>query len=250
MPIHPGIGVIIPTYNEVNNLRPLVEEILALTICGGHPGLGDTYVIVVDDNSPDGTGDEADALEAMYPGRVEALHRPGKLGLGGAHLAGFARALHLGAQIVITMDADFSHHPRYVPAILEKRGDADVVIGSRYVPGGGVSGWPWDRRVLSRTANLIARLSAGVHVRDTTTGFRLYRREVLESIPLDHIFSSGYAFMVEMLFLVQERGWRVAEIPIILQDRQFGSSKISHLEISKAVYTLLRLGLRRVVRDA
>ena len=148
------------------------------------------------------------------------------------------------------MDADFSHHPRYVPAILEKRGDADVVIGSRYVPGGGVSGWPWDRRVLSRTANLIARLSAGVHVRDTTTGFRLYRREVLESIPLDHIFSSGYAFMVEMLFLVQERGWRVAEIPIILQDRQFGSSKISHLEISKAVYTLLRLGLRRVVRDA
>jgi glycosyltransferase involved in cell wall biosynthesis len=246
----PVTCVVVPTYNELDNLRPLIESILTLSRDGTNPALEDLCVINVDDNSPDGTGDEADRLAAMYPGRVEALHRPKKLGLGGAHLAGFARALHLGAQIVITMDADFSHHPRYVPAILEKRGDADVVIGSRYVPGGGVSGWPWDRRVLSRTANLIARLSAGVHVRDTTTGFRLYRREVLESIPLDHIFSSGYAFMVEMLFLVQERGWRVAEIPIILQDRQFGSSKISHLEISKAVYTLLRLGLRRVVRDA
>ncbi len=246
----PVTCVVVPTYNELDNLRPLIESILTLSRDGTNPALEDLCVINVDDNSPDGTGDEADRLAAMYPGRVEALHRPEKLGLGGAHLAGFARALHLGAQIVITMDADFSHHPRYVPAILEKRGDADVVIGSRYVPGGGVSGWPWDRRVLSRTANLIARLSAGVHVRDTTTGFRLYRREVLESIPLDHIFSSGYAFMVEMLFLVQERGWRVAEIPIILQDRQFGSSKISHLEISKAVYTLLRLGLRRVVRDA
>ena len=246
----PVTCVVVPTYNELDNLRPLIESILTLSRDGTNPALEDLCVINVDDNSPDGTGDEADRLAAMYPGRVEALHRPKKPGLGGAHLAGFARALHLGAQIVITMDADFSHHPRYVPAILEKRGDADVVIGSRYVPGGGVSGWPWDRRVLSRTANLIARLSAGVHVRDTTTGFRLYRREVLESIPLDHIFSSGYAFMVEMLFLVQERGWRVAEIPIILQDRQFGSSKISHLEISKAVYTLLRLGLRRVVRDA
>lgn len=241
--------MIIPTYNELDNLRPLVEEILALPTDGPHPSLGQICVINVDDNSPDGTGDDADRLAATYPGQVVAMHRPVKLGLGGAHLAGFRRALQLGAQYIITMDADFSHHPRYVPRILEKCGSADVVIGSRYVPGGGVSGWPWDRRVLSRTANLIARLSAGLHVRDTTTGFRLYRREVLESIPLDHVFSSGYSFMVEMLFLVQERGWRVAEIPIILQDRQFGSSKISHLEIFKAVYTLLRLVLRRVLRQ-
>ena len=136
----PVTCVVVPTYNELDNLRPLIESILTLSRDGTNPALEDLCVINVDDNSPDGTGDEADRLAAMYPGRVEALHRPKKLGLGGAHLAGFARALHLGAQIVITMDADFSHHPRYVPAILEKRGDADVVIGSRYVPGGGVSG--------------------------------------------------------------------------------------------------------------
>ena len=230
--------VIIPTYNEADNLTQLVGEILALPIAVG--------VINVDDNSPDGTGDLADALAAQHPGRVLAVHRSGKLGLGTAYLAGFERAFDLEAERVLTMDADFSHHPRFLPAMMEQSAAADMVIGSRYVAGGGTSRVPFHRRVLSRGANLIARLVTGVKARDTTAGFRLYRREVLESIDLERIFSSGYSFLIEMTYLVQQRGWRIAEVPIVFEDRREGTTKISRQEIFRALYTVARLGFRRI----
>ncbi len=230
--------VIIPTYNEADNLTQLVGEILALPTAVG--------VINVDDNSPDGTGDLADALAAQHPGRVLAVHRSTKLGLGTAYLAGFERAFDLEADCVMTMDADFSHHPRYIPAMVEKSAAADMVIGSRYVTGGGTSRVPFHRRVLSRGANITARLVTGVKARDATAGFRLYRREVLESIDLERIFSSGYSFLIEIAYLVQQRGWRIAEVPIVFEDRREGTTKISRQEIFRALYTVARLGSRRI----
>jgi glycosyltransferase involved in cell wall biosynthesis len=230
--------VIIPTYNEADNLETLIGEILALPVEVG--------VINVDDNSPDGTGQLADRLAAQHPGRVIAVHRPGRLGLGTAYLAGIARAFELGAARILTMDADFSHHPRHIIAMLAKCGKADLVIGSRYVPGGGVRFVPWYRRVLSRGANVIARSVVGLAARDATAGFRLYRREVLESIPLEQIFSSGYSFLVEILYLVQQRGWRVTEVPIVFEDRRAGATKISRVEILRALYTVARLGWLRL----
>ena len=243
------ICVIIPTYNEVDNLEPLVVEILALSSSvQSYPGLKDICVINVDDASPDGTGELAERLAASHPGQVLAVHRPGKLGLGTAYLAGFERSIQLGAQRIITMDADFSHHPRFIPAMIDKSVNSDLVIGSRYVAGGGVRGSSTYRRLLSRSANLTARLAAGLVARDATAGFRLYRREVLESIPFKHIFSSGYSFLVEMLYLVQEQGWQVNEVPILFEDRRAGTTKISRMEIVRAAYTVARLGWRRLCR--
>lgn len=229
---------IIPTYNEADNLAPLVAEILALPA-----GIG---VINVDDGSPDGTGELADRLAAAHPGRVVAVHRAGKLGLGTAYLAGFTRAFDLDAELILTMDADFSHHPRYIPSMLAQIEHADLVIGSRYVPGGGTAHVPFHRRALSRGANLVAHMVTGVHARDATAGFRLYRRPVLESIDLERIFSSGYSFLIEMLYLIQQRQWRVAEVPIIFEDRREGTTKISRQEIFRAWYTVARLGYRRL----
>jgi glycosyltransferase involved in cell wall biosynthesis len=229
--------VILPTYNESENLTRLVPELLSLPC--------DLHVLVVDDNSPDGTGAIADRFAAEHPGRVEVVHRAGKLGLGTAYLAGFQRAFELGADFVLTMDADFSHHPRYIPDMLARRDSADLVIGSRYVPGGGAVDSPFMRRLLSHTANLIAHFALNLKARDMTAGFRLYRRAVLDSIPLDQIFSSGYSFLIEMLFLIEQRGWRVAEVPILFRDRTHGQSKISRNEIFKALYTVVRLSYRR-----
>jgi glycosyltransferase involved in cell wall biosynthesis len=204
-------------------------------------------VIVVDDNSPDGTGALADHWAAGRPGRVQVIHRPGKMGLGTAYIAGFKKALHeLGAQRILTMDADFSHHPRYIPAMVALSHDKHVVIGSRYVPGGGTRNCTAKRIWLSRVANGVARTLLGLKARDATAGFRLYRREVLLSIPLDEIFSSGYSFLVEMLFLCQRRGWQIGEVPIIFEDRRAGTTKISRQEIVKAQYTVFRLFLRRL----
>lgn len=226
------LAAIIPTYNERENLPDLVEMLLALP--------HNLHVVVVDDNSPDGTGEIADQLAADDP-RVNVVHRAGKLGLGTAYIAGMRRAFELEATHIMTMDADFSHHPRYIPAMIEKIADADLVIGSRYVPGGGSKNWPWYRVLFSWSANQTAKLIAGLDANDCTAGFRLYRREVLESINLDEIFSSGYSFLLEMLFKVQQRGWRVAESPIIFEDRTRGASKISQREVFKAMYTVLRL---------
>jgi dolichol-phosphate mannosyltransferase len=230
-------AVIIPTYNESDNIERLVGEILALPI--------DAHVIVVDDNSPDGTGKLVDDLAARDT-RVHAVHRPAKLGLGTAHIAGMRRALELNRDPIVTMDADFSHNPRYIPALLAGMENFDVVIGSRYVRGGGMEGRDTRLRVVSWGANLFARTMLNLKAHDCTAGFRAYRPPVLESIDLDRIFSNGYSFLIEMLFLCQARGWRVGEAPIIYEDRRAGTSKISRAEIYKATYTVLRLTYRRM----
>jgi dolichol-phosphate mannosyltransferase len=233
------VTVVVPTYNERENIERLIPLLLELDTGSAH-----ITVCVVDDHSPDGTGEYTDQLAAANQ-RVEVVHRPGKLGLGTAYVAGMQHALTHGADAVLTMDADFSHHPRYIPSMVRAISGADLVIGSRYVPGGQVL-YPFYRRLLSRCANLFARLTLGLHARDCTAGFRLYRRRVLESIPLDQIFSNGYSFLIEMLFYVQSRGWKVAEVPIIFEDRKYGQSKISQNEIVKAVYTCIRLLARRL----
>ncbi len=233
------VTVVIPTYNERENIERLVPQLLELDT-----GAARLAVCVVDDHSPDGTGEYADTLAAVEP-RVGVVHRAGKLGLGTAYVAGMQRALSRGADAVLTMDADFSHHPRYIPAMVAALPSADLVIGSRYVPGGRVL-YPLERRLLSRGANGFARLTLGLHANDCTAGFRLYRRAVLESIPLEQIFSNGYSFLIEMLFEVQGRGWRIAEVPIVFEDRRYGQSKISRNEILKAVYTCMRLLARRL----
>jgi glycosyltransferase involved in cell wall biosynthesis len=225
-------AVIIPTYNERDNIVELVNTIIRLPC--------PLYVIVVDDNSPDGTGEVMDALAAVEE-RVCVLHRAGKLGLGTAYLAGFRAAFELNVTHIMTMDADFSHHPRYIPDLLRLGDEYDLVIGSRYVAGGGTRHWHWQRVLLSWGANRIAKLGLGLAPNDCTAGFRLYRREVLESVDPDTIFSNGYSFLLEMLFRVQQRGWRIGETPILFADRRRGASKISKNEILKAGYTVLRL---------
>jgi dolichol-phosphate mannosyltransferase len=232
-------AIVIPTYNESDNIPDLVAQILKLPI-GAH-------VIIVDDNSPDGTGAQVDAIAAQEP-RVHAVHRPAKLGLGTAHVAGIRHAFSLDLDPIVTMDADFSHHPRYIPNLIARLDRFDVMIGSRYVPGGGVERRTWKLRFVSWGANFFARLALGLQAHDCTSGFRAYRRAVLESIDLDRIFSNGYSFLIELLFLCQVLGWQIGETPIIYEDRRAGTSKISRAEIYKATYTVLRLLYRRLRR--
>lgn len=229
----PGTGlVIIPTYNEAENIEPLVAEILE------QPAPLD--IVVVDDNSPDGTGELADALAAQNK-RVTVIHRPAKLGLGTAYISGFRQAIEKGYEYAITMDADYSHHPSYLPALLHMMKHCDLAIGSRYVPGGRTTGWPFTRKVLSRGANTFARLILGLKAHDCTAGFRCYKTSVLQTIALDSIFSSGYSFLVEMVTRCERRGFIVGEVPITFENRRLGSSKISKREIWKSVYTIFRL---------
>jgi len=229
----------VPTYNERENIEALVMQLLSLPV-----GLS---VTVVDDNSPDGTGDICDRLADGSKGRLRVIHRAGKLGLGTAYLAGFVQALDAGSDLICTMDADFSHNPRYIPAMVEKIGEGyDLVIGSRYVRGGGTSGCTLSRKVLSWGANSFARIALGLRAHDTTAGFRCYRREVLESIDLDEIKASGYSFLIEMLYEVQSRGWCVTDVPIIFENRRLGASKISQDEVTKAVQTVVRLAWGRL----
>lgn len=233
-----GTFIVLPTYNERDNLELMISRLVALPV--------DVSVVIVDDNSPDGTGELADALVAQYAGQVFIIHRAGKLGLGTAYLTGFDFALNQGAERIMTMDADFSHDPKYIPAIIEKSNNGyDLVIGSRYVEGGDAPDFPLRRKILSGGANAFARTLLGLKARDATAGFRCYRRHVLEVLPLDTIFSNGYSFLVEMLYLVQRAGFIVGEVPIIFLDRTRGKSKISREEIYKAIYTVLRLALRR-----
>jgi dolichol-phosphate mannosyltransferase len=235
----PATQIVVPTYNECENINQLVTMLLALPV--------DVSVIVVDDNSPDGTGECADQLAEEYPGRVRVIHRSGKLGLGTAYLAGYREAFTLQSDYIITMDADFSHHPRFIPSMIEKADTGfDLVIGSRYVPGGDTPDFPWYRRMLSWGANTFAHLLLGLRARDATAGFRCYRREVLETLPIESIRSSGYSFLIEMLFLVQKAGYRVGEVPIVFEDRKLGHSKISQQEIIRALNTVFRLFFRRL----
>ncbi|MBI5305639.1 MAG: polyprenol monophosphomannose synthase [Chloroflexi bacterium] len=230
-------AIIIPTYNERDNIPNLVSQLLALPM--------DAHIIIVDDNSPDGTGALVDEIVAREP-RVACVHRPAKLGLGTAHIAGMQRAFELNLDPIVTMDADFSHHPRYVSGLLAALNKFDVVIGSRYTTGGGMEGRGWKLRLVSWGANSFARLMLGLRATDCTAGFRAYRRGVLQSIDLASVFSNGYSFLIEMLFLCQARGWRIGEVPITYQDRRAGTSKISRAEIYKATYTVLRLFYRRL----
>jgi glycosyltransferase involved in cell wall biosynthesis len=236
------VSVIVPTYNEKENIKSLVTQLLALPTR--------VHIIVVDDNSPDGTGEIADRLAVENAGRVSVIHRPGKLGLGTAYIAGFKEALAEGAYLVCSMDADFSHDPRYVPDIVDKINQGyDLVIGSRYVRDGG-SMQTLDRKVVSWGANTLTRVLLGLHAHDTTAGFRCYRRQALESLDLDSIKSSGYSFLFEMLFRVEQCGWKVGEVPIIFQDRRLGASKISRNEIFKALRTMLQLAPRRLTKKS
>ncbi len=229
-------AVVIPTYNESDNIPRLVAEILALPV--------DAHIVVVDDNSPDGTGQLLDSLAKNEP-RIHPVHRPAKMGLGTAHIAGMRHAFSLNLEPIVTMDADFSHHPRYIPDLIAGLDKHDVMIGSRYVPGGGTRFFSTRRQILSNGANAFARLMLGLKAKDCTAGFRVYRRAVLESIDLDRIFSNGYSFLIELLFLCQRNAWRIGEVPIIYEDRRAGKSKISKAEIYKATYTVLRLFWRR-----
>ncbi|MGH0028354.1 MAG: polyprenol monophosphomannose synthase [Myxococcota bacterium] len=228
--------VILPSYNEALNVLPLSEDVLSRD-----PSL---EVLVVDDASPDGTGDLVEEAARSEP-RLHLLRRPGKLGLGSAYLAGFRYALDHGAELILTMDCDYSHHPRYLPAMLEAMQGADMVVGSRYVPGGGVVNWALRRRLLSRFANFYTRLLLRVPVHDCTAGFRCYTREVLETVDPFAIRSSGYSFLEEMVWRVHHRGFRIAEIPIVFEDRTRGDSKIDSSEIYRAAWNVLVTAFRR-----
>lgn len=215
------ITFVLPTYNEAENLPKLVSALLSLPI----PELN---ALVVDDNSPDGTGKIADQLAETHHGRVSVLHRPGKQGLGRAYLHGFQVALDSGAKVVGQMDSDFSHPPEKIPEMADAIQHHDVVIGSRYVKGGGVDhNWSIWRKGLSAWANFYARTILGVPVRDVTGGFRLYRRETLEAMPLHRIRSNGYVFLVELTYLSHLCGFKIHEIPIYFADRKQGQSKMS-----------------------
>jgi len=226
--------VCLPTYNERENLERMV---LALADKG-------VSVLVIDDNSPDGTGELADRLAAEHD-YVEVLHRPRKEGLGPAYLAGFRRALAKGAELVLEMDADFSHDPKDVPRLVAAADDADLVLGSRYVEGGAVGNWGRVRRFISSGGSWYARVLLGVRVRDMTCGFRCYRRTVLETLDLDAIASQGYVFQIESTYRTLRAGFRVVEIPITFVDREVGQSKMSRAVVLEAIWRVPLLRVRR-----
>jgi dolichol-phosphate mannosyltransferase len=230
------VWLVLPTYEEAANNARLIEQARAKLP-------GSAQVLIVDDNSRDGTGEIATRLAAEHEA-VHFLHRPTKEGLGPAYIAGFREALAGGAGLVVEMDSDFSHEPAYLPRLLEAAGRADVVIGSRYVPGGGVSDWGPLRRAISRGGSAYAQLVLGLHVRDLTGGFKCFRREVLEAIDLGAIRARGYAFQVETTYRAVELGFDVVEVPIVFRDRQAGTSKMSRSIVLEAIWRvpLLRLG--------
>jgi dolichol-phosphate mannosyltransferase len=230
--------VCLPTYNERENLEAMVSAL-------GEVLPEDSRSLVIDDNSPDGTGEIADRL-AGERGDVEVLHRPQKEGLGPAYLAGFRRALELEAELVLEMDCDFSHDPADVPRLVAAADGADVVLGSRYVPGGGTKNWGALRRVVSRGGSLYAQVLLGLRVRDLTGGFKCYRRAVLETIDLDAIKSKGYAFQIETTYRAIRAGFRVAEVPIVFVDRQVGGSKMSNSIVLEAIWKVPALRLSRL----
>jgi dolichol-phosphate mannosyltransferase len=221
----PRALVCVPTYNEAENVVPIVEAILAAA---------PVEVLVVDDGSPDGTGQLADAIAAREP-RVHVLHREKKEGLGRAYLAAFAWALARPYDLVLEMDADFSHHPRYLAPMLARAREADLVLGSRYVEGGGTVNWGLGRRILSKGGSLYARTILGVPYRDLTGGFKCFRREVLEGIDLPTVQCTGYAFQIELTYRAHRRGFRVAEVPIVFEDRRVGKSKMSRRIVLEAI---------------
>jgi dolichol-phosphate mannosyltransferase len=231
------VWVVIPTYNEAEN----VDRIIRATSAELERAVpGDYRILVVDDQSPDGTGQLAERLTQEL-GTVEVLHRANKSGLGQAYLAGFARALEAGAELLIEMDADFSHDPRYLGDLLDAARDADVVLGSRYVDGGGVRDWGLARKVISRGGGTYARLILRVDIRDLTGGFKCIRREVLEAIDLGSVRAEGYVFQIEVTYRALLAGFRVVEVPIVFRDRTEGTSKMSARIAIEAMWLVPRL---------
>lgn len=228
--------VLVPTYNERENIPILVKDILQV------PG---TVVMVLDDQSPDGTGAVADALAGEYPGRVHVLHRTGQRGLGVSYLEGFQRAIHSDADFVVQMDADLSHDPKYLPELIRMAAaGADLVIGSRYLNGISVVNWPLRRIILSSFANFYIRTVTGLGLRDITTGYRCWRRLSLARLPLDKIVSDGYAFLLDVTFMAAHAGLRIEESPIIFIERRQGASKLSSGVLLESLLTPWKLILR------
>ncbi len=232
--------IVIPTYNERENIGGVIQKIQQLDL-----GIS---VLVVDDNSPDGTGEFVDGLHKNNPS-VHALHRPAKMGLGSAYIAGFKWALkNTDAKYIFEMDADFSHDPGALPGFLEAIKDNDLVLGSRYLHGVAVMNWPLSRLFLSVGANIYTRIVTGMPIKDATGGFKCFRREVLEHLPLDEIKSDGYSFQIEVNYLVWRRGFRIREIPIVFVDRTVGSSKMSRRIIWEAVFLVWKLRLSSLMQ--
>lgn len=227
--------VLLPTYNEADNLERIVSAILAAA---------PVDVLILDDNSPDGTGALADALAAASA-RVQVVHRAEKRGLGRAYLDGFRRSLQLGYQRIIQMDADFSHSPDILPVMLEASQSHDVVLGSRWVEGGGTENWPWYRRAISLGGSLYARTLLGVNVRDLTGGYKCFRREVLETLDFSQIDATGYAFQIEVTYQAIRRGFDVIEVPIVFKERAQGVSKMSHRIVVEAMLRVPAMRFRR-----
>jgi dolichol-phosphate mannosyltransferase len=224
--------VIIPTYNERANIPVLVAGLMK------HAGV---RVLVVDDNSPDGTGDVAEALGREYPGRVSVLHRTANRGFGRSYIDGMKRALTESVDLICQMDADLSHDPAQLPELIAAAAQADMVIGSRYVPGGQILNWPLKRHILSRFANTYIRTVTRVSAHDCTSGYRCWKRSALAALPLDRFFSDGYSFLVEMLFVAHRRGCRIAEVPITFVERREGESKVSRAVLVESAITPWRL---------
>jgi dolichol-phosphate mannosyltransferase len=234
----PRILVSSATYNERENIADLAAAVLEQ--------LPDAHFLVTDDNSPDGTGQLVDDMAARDP-RVHVQHRAGKLGLGTAIVAGMRYAIAHGYDIFVNIDADFSHHPKYLPALIAGMDRHDVMIGSRYVPGGGVKDWPWKRQMMSQSINAFARIALGLPARDCSGGYRVYRVSKLAQIDLGSIRSRGYSFQQEMLFRCVRIGCRVGETPIIFEDRRAGKSKVNMKEAARSLGTIALLGLHNLV---
>jgi dolichol-phosphate mannosyltransferase len=230
--------VVLPTYNERDNLVPIVTAILEQL-----PG---TDLWIVDDNSPDGTGQIADDLAAADP-RIRVIHRAGKLGLGTAYVEAFRQALHDDYDCIIQMDADFSHDPTYLPTLVDALKEADVAIGSRYVQDGGTQNWSAARQAISRTGNLVAQIGLGVQVHDATGGFRAYRRSTVEGLRFEDLNLRGYGFQIEVVYQLQRQGKRIREVPIIFVERASGQSKMSKAIVLEAIVHIVRRRLRRVL---
>ena len=239
------LTVVVPTYNEVSNLPSLIDALVDLSL----PNL---KILIVDDASPDGTGRLADDLAGRMSGTLSVIHRSGKLGLGSAYLKGFQSAIQAGAQAIGQMDADFSHSPSYLPEFLQRLESTDAVFGSRYVTGGRLDErWGIGRVFLSKFGNSYARVLLGLKVRDATGGFRIWRAETLQAIPLGRISSEGYVFQVEMAYLAQRLGFEIAELPIYFEDRRIGQSKMSlRIQIEAAVRVWLLPFIYRKLRPA
>jgi len=238
-----GAWLVLPTYNEAENIEDVVRAALPELAKGGV----EHHVLVVDDNSPDGTGRIADRLSAEHP-EVEVLHRAHKQGIGPAYVAGFQHALGRGADLLMEMDSDFSHDPRDLPRLVAAAGDADLVLGSRYVPGGGVTDWGLGRRLISRGGSLYAQLILGIPVHDLTGGFKCFRRSVLEHLDLAEVGTDGYGFQIEVTYRAVQAGFRVQEVPIVFRDRRVGASKMSARIAVEAFWKVPMLRLRSLRR--